>query len=187
MVSLLFCMTWRCNMVKIPKIILILYMLDILFGVVFCTDYFVGRPFWKLTELFHLEHEKNFPTWYSSMQFFIIALFFSIFLYNNFRRDNVRAWLLLLLPLLFLLLSIDEVAELHEWFGYKLDILLPGGSRKETAFGYTGIWMFVVGGPFFICCVLLFRSLKDFFTKSPKALNKFIIGLLFLVGGGCRY
>jgi hypothetical protein len=66
----------------------------------------------------------------------------------------------------------DEVATLHERLGNKLDIFLPGGSRQNTLFSTTGIWMFAIGVPFLALVGFLFLSVRTYFRHTPAPLIK---------------
>lgn len=75
-----------------------------------------SKEFWQF---FHLDREGNLPTWFSSSQFFLLAIVFAaIFLverYDSPARRTARVWLLCAVGALFL--SIDEAAALHEMVG----------------------------------------------------------------------
>ena len=89
---------------------------------------FVRLP-WLLRQLFDLDEENNLPSWYSSIALFIT----SIFLWLCAREKQAigdawkRQWKILALG--FLVLSIDEVAGMHETFNsvVKINWAIPGG------------------------------------------------------------
>ena len=135
----------------------------------------------KFTEVFDLDLENSLPNWYSSLQLFAVAGLFAIFARCRFDRRSARAWALLALPVIFLALSIDEVAEIHEWAGLKVDeLLLP---RGDTPFVLTGLWMFVIGVPFLAALVSLIHSVRVFFKATPHVASKMVVGTLVLMGG----
>lgn len=52
--------------------------------------------------------------------------------YVKFDKENKASWTLLLWPLVFTTLSLDEAAKIHEWLGGKIDFLFPGRTRENT-------------------------------------------------------
>jgi hypothetical protein len=172
---------------RIPALILIFFLIDLALGLGYIVNELVGRPYEKLTLLLDLSRESNLPTWYSSMQWFCVAIFLGLFAHSNFRLAQIRSWLLPIVSLLFLALSVDEVARIHEWLGEKTDILLPGGSRANTLLHQTGIWMFVIGIPFLATFVWLFFSIRMYFQYSPNALIKLFVGMLTTLSGALGF
>ena len=132
---------------RVPIPILALLAIDIGFGVAYLLIYVAAQPTF-LTPLLNLDVESNLPTWYSSIQWFCVAGLLAIFAIRNFSFSQKRSWPLLALPVVFLGLSLDEVAMIHERIGIRSDAFLPGGSRANTLFIKTGIWMFLLGVPF---------------------------------------
>ena len=65
-------------------------------------------------DLVNLGVESNVPTWFTSMQFLVIALTLSTLAFREVQQRRPRSWALLSAPILFLVLSIDEIAMLHE-------------------------------------------------------------------------
>jgi len=168
---------------EIPAPIALLLVLDLALGLSFLANFLVGEPSRFLTYQINLAGEANVATWYASTKLFGIAILLALFALPHFRRDNWRAWLLAGLPLLFALLSADEVAQIHEKIGHKSDALLPGGSREETAFAITGIWMFVVGIPFLVALLTALYAIRDYFRESAGSLGLFVCGVLVWMFG----
>lgn len=79
---------------------------------------------WLIQQLFDLDEENNIPTWFSG--FLLLNNAFFLFLIAGTKRDYVLHWKLLALG--FLILSIDEVAGLHESFNTATDVnwAIPG-------------------------------------------------------------
>jgi hypothetical protein len=115
------------------------------------------------------------------MQWFCVATLLGIFVYHHYVRST--SWLLLMFPLVFLFLSLDEVAQIHEKLGSMSDLLLPGASRTHTLFSKTGIWMFVIGIPFLVIFVGLTFSLRSYFQHAPGAFVKILLGMAITLGG----
>ncbi len=168
--------------VKIPRLIIFFFVIDLLLIFLYLINWGIGQPFLKLTSLLDVDGEKSLPTWYSSIQLFTIAIFFFVFAFENFNYKNAQTWFLILFPILFLTLSLDEIVQIHEWFGVKSDILLKGGTRKNTAFHITGIWMILLGIPFAALMLFLFHFLKRYLDERKVILKKYIVGLLIFIG-----
>jgi hypothetical protein len=168
---------------RIPPAILIFLVIDLALGLAYVVNYLAGQPFRPLTRLLDLNGECNLQSWYSSMQWLCVAILQGIFAYRNFSRSSRRSWLLVALALLFLAFSVDEVAQIHEGLGKRMDMMLPGGTRKNTPFSHSGIWMLVIGGPFIIFFAWLAYSVRGYFWRAPGAYVKLVLGMaLFLTG-----
>ena len=147
----------------IPLPVLVLFAVDVLLLFVYLVHYFLGRPFGRIiTRLIDLDAERNISTWFSSLQLFLIGLLFVILAYllqQRGVREGVKWYWLL--ALVFVSLSLDEFAGVHEQLGLISDALLPGGDREGTVFQRTGIWMFLLGIPFIIFMLLVARKLHE--------------------------
>jgi len=168
----------------VPVPILLFFAMDIGFGVAYLLLYLDAILYPAiLTPLLDLDGEANLPAWYASVQWFCVAGLLAIFSIRNFSFSQKRSWLLLALPLLFLGFSIDEVAMIHEEIGVLSDRFLPGGSRKNTPFIKTGIWMFLVGVPFAAFVAGLMISIRTYFRRTPGALVKVCLGMAVTLVG----
>lgn len=170
--------------VRIPTPVFIFFILDVVLGVAYIFDYLAGHPYRPFAAFLDLNGEGNLPTWYSSIQWFCVATLLGIFAHNNLSPSRGKSWLFVLLPLVFLALSLDEVAQIHEWLGRKSDkVFLPGGSRKNTPFAHTGIWMLVFGVPFLAGFVALTLAIRSYFQRAPSALVKILLGMAVTLVG----
>ena len=91
-----------------------------------CYHYLVEKLPWLLRQLFDLDEENNIPTWFS--HFLLLNNAFVLFLIASATPSEKRYyWWTLALG--FLVLSIDEVAGLHETFHSMIDInwAIPAG------------------------------------------------------------
>lgn len=163
--------------------IFLLLLADLGLGLFYFGNYLLGEPSGFITLRFDLNGEANVPTWYSSVKLFSIALLLALFASRVIELSNWRTWLLAGLPLLFLALSADEVAQIHEWLGLQTDALLPDGTRRGTFFRVTGIWMFLIGIPFLIIVLAILYMLREYFRDAAGALKLFVYGLLVLLFG----
>ena len=89
--------------------------------------------------------------------------------------------------MVFLLMSIDEIAMFHEWIGYRLDYFLPDGTRQNTPFDYTGIWGLAIGIPALVLLLLMWYRLRQFFFLTPATAGRLLIGSCFLIIGAAGF
>jgi len=167
----------------VPHWIGILIIVDCVVVGVYVADHLLGSPIRYIEEFVDLNREGNLPTWYSSVKWFLAASLLAVTGYVNRNHRGRSVWVFALLPLLFVLFSLDEIAEIHEYLGHLSDALLPGGTRDGTPFSVTGIWMFVVGLPFLILFGLLVRNLRHWFVGAPSSLIKIIVGVVVSLAG----
>lgn len=94
--------------------------------VLYVINYTVGELPWLLLQLFDLDEEYNLPTWFSS--FLLLNNAFILFMISQGPTTSHRThWRVLASG--FLLLSIDEVAGLHETLNTAIEMnwAIPGG------------------------------------------------------------
>lgn len=169
---------------KIPFIVRLLFLVDLSLCFTYLLSYLFPYhydPF--LFRLFDLGGEANIPTWYSSIKLFSISALAALFAYRKFDCVHITSWLLILLPILFLLLSVDESASIHEWLGGKTDYILLDAKREETLFKITGTWMFIAGVPFFIFFLILMVSIKKYFDGKKYVLMMIFFGMMIFLSG----
>ncbi|MDG1204632.1 MAG: hypothetical protein P8N51_04610 [Pseudomonadales bacterium] len=102
-------------LVSLLAIVCILVACHLVLGYI---NYNIVEVPWLLTQLFHLDEENNIPTWFSSF----LLLNVTFFLFLKFQSTSVFKTHWLLVSLGFLILSLDEVAGLHETFNTAIDI-----------------------------------------------------------------
>jgi hypothetical protein len=168
---------------RIPVFVAFFFIADIALLSFYIVNQVVGTPFDTLTRLLDLNGETSLSNWYSVIQLACVAALTGLFAFRNVRTGQIRTWPLLLLPLIFITLSIDESVSIHEWLGEKSDALLPGNSRENTLFTETGIWMFLVGIPFFAGFLGIIYILRRYFRTVPGVLPKFLMGLAIMATG----
>lgn len=168
---------------RIPTIVAFFLIADIALLSFYIVNQVVGTPFDTLTRLFDLNGEASLPNWYSVIQLACVAALTGLFAFRNVHTGQIRTWPLLLLPLFFIALSIDESVQIHEWLGQKSDALLPGNSRENTFLAETGIWMFLFGIPLFAGFLGIIYILRRYFRTVPGVLPKLLLGVAILVTG----
>ena len=167
---------------RVPGLVLGFFACDLAMALIYLVNWGLRQPFFTVSLLVDLDGESNLPTWYSSIQLFIVATFLAVFAFAKFDKKNILSWTLLIWPIVFLGLSIDETAQIHEYFGAKSDILLPGGTRDNSVFHETGIWMFLLGIPFLLFMVGLVFSLKKYLGGSWRLIRVFLTAAVVYIG-----
>ena len=166
-----------------PRVIKILVMVDLALAAAYLLDRAAGQPWWFLTAFIDLNGEQNLPTWYSSVQWCFVGVLLGLFAWSKLSLVQPRSWLLMALPVIFVGFSLDEATQIHEWLGGKSDALLPDGSRVNTPFLRTGIWMFLLGIPFLALFSALILSVRVYFLRAPGALARLLLGMAIMLAG----
>jgi hypothetical protein len=167
----------------IPRVVAFLFGLDLGLALVYFANYLLGRPVDPLTTFIDLDGEANLPTWYASIQWFGVSAALWVFAERQFVRSQIRSWLLVLLPAVFLAFSLDEVAGVHEWVGGRSDALLPSGTRAASPFATTGIYFIVIGAPFVILFAGLIIAIRPYLGRFPRAFALLAAGMgVFMTG-----
>ena len=164
----------------IIRLIVVLVIAEVALGLAHLINFLIGDPF--RGSLF-LGSEQSVGTWFSSGQLLVVALVAGAAVYPRVSRADPTSWLLLILPLAFLFLSLDEIAMFHETIAAGSGRFLPGGSVSGTPFSRTGIWMFLLGVPFLILATLWLYWFTGRFHPPTRIVRKMTAGtLVFLTG-----
>lgn len=128
----------------------------------------VAYPSWRFEEIryrFDLDAESNIPTWYQAALLGLIAgvLFSTATVAKRSRAGHVLHWRGLAVT--FVVLSLDEVAQLHELLGGRQD---APGSRLTDLFGLRDLVYFdwVAAGVAFV--LILGVLLLPLFLRLPR-------------------
>jgi hypothetical protein len=89
----------------------------------------IGAPFWTIDALFSLDHEPTIPGWYSSVKLLLLTCLLAA-LSVSIGAGRGR-WILLGVAFLFLLMSCDEAAAVHERLQRLLGNRLPDGITDQ--------------------------------------------------------
>ncbi len=111
------------------------------------------------------------------MQWLVVAAVLAPIALRDVERRRPRTWGLFLVPGLFLVLSIDEVARLHERLGVWLDE--AAGIGRELP--YTGGWFFVVvpaAGAWAVVAAVVFWP---YLRERREAVTLLVAGLSLLL------
>lgn len=137
-----------------------------------------GAPFRKINRLVNMNEEGNIPAWFSSVQWMSVAGLFGFVAWQS-RRKGDRSWSVsTLLAVLFALLSMDEVAQVHERLSIGLSDKLMGGQGP-----YGAMWLVALGLP---VAFVLWRGalrLRAAFDAAPGSLRLYLAGLALFTFG----
>lgn len=154
---------------------------DIIMAVLYILDNLLGHPFYIVTRLVDLDGEANMAAWYSSSQILFLGLLFGLFAFIMCDRKPSPLLPAGALSLMCLALSLDEIAQIHEWIGNQSDKLLAAGSRKSSLFSHTGIWMFLLGPLFLIAVTFLWRRLSPYLRDRERVVRLYLLGFCVYV------
>lgn len=154
---------------------------DIMVAFLYILDNALGHPFYILTRLVDLDGEANLPAWYSSSQILFLGLLLGLFAFIMRNRKPSPLLPAGALSLICLALSLDEIAQIHEWIGNKSDQLLATGTRKGSLLGHTGIWMFLLGPLFLIIIAILWRKFSPYLRGRERVVRLYLLGFLVYI------
>ncbi|MBC7896352.1 MAG: hypothetical protein H7066_13130 [Cytophagaceae bacterium] len=163
---------------RLPRLVKAFFAADLLVGVPYIVNQLIGRPFTKINRLVDLDDEANFPSWYSSVQWAVVAALMGFAVYRLHKRGAKAALPLFILAAIFLGLSLDEIAQLHE----KLSIGVSGkvGSGQGAL---KTLWLPALGIPLLIVLGVAASRAKVAFDEAPGSLKSLVIGLVIFAFG----
>ena len=139
-----------------------------------------------MRRLFNMGAEASIPTYFSTLQLFLAALLLSLISRNEYETSNPDRWRWALLALGLLIMSVDEVAQIHDVL--VADIVRPI-VREAQGFS-SDKWYYVVFGemPWLVAYLplvgLLFAVYVPFLRRLPRRyLILFISAGIMFVGG----
>ncbi len=163
-----------------PRLVACLFAIEFAFIGIYILSSWTWIPY---RDLFDLDHEKGLPTWFATIQLFVISVLYGIFAWSRPSLSLSRRLIVWSLPLLFLALSIDEFVSLHELLGRKSDSLLLGVEREASTLHRTGSWMIVLGAPFLVAVVSVFFAIRQDFDHCQRAWSRLVFGVVILLLG----
>ena len=133
--------------------------------------------FYGLAALFELDNENNIPTWYSSVLLLLSAVLLALTAHAQPAASPwTRYWWGL--SLIFLLLSVDEAASLHEKFNRPVRELLDMGASVHFAWVVPASLMLLV---------LVMGYARWLFSLPPRSRNLALISASLYVGGAVGF
>src|ERR687898_935604 len=130
--------------------------------------------------IFDVGEERSIPTWFESIQFLLCSILLAVVAVAKKQRNDRYILHWSVLSIILLLLSLDEVASIHEAIGQQSERLLhsvtgftPGGAIK---------FFWVVPGTIFVIIVLL--AYLRFLADLPRSTRHSFLfaGALFVLG-----
>jgi hypothetical protein len=158
--------------------ILALIAVEILF-VVAHLSLFAVAPESGLRHMFNLDKEYNFPSYFSSMQLFLIGLVLMLLGPLTVGREQVPTWFLVLGGLGFVFLSADEMLGLHERLTRNLATLSWTPRFRDDH----GIWIFVYFALLPVILLVVWRPLRALWRVRRSAILLGLVGVGVMVAG----
>jgi len=157
---------------KFIKHLIIINIALIILHLVFCYININLEPsllLYEIGERFNMDNEISIPTWFAQILLFVIASLFA-FIYIDEKR---KEWLFL--SLIFVFLSIDEGAEIHELMIRPFQEILGIDS---------GLFFFAWIIPVLVIVFILGIAFLKFFNSLPKKIKLllFFSAFIFILG-----
>lgn len=130
--------------------------------------------FISFLDLFSVNAEKTIPTWYATVLLFGSAVILGVITAVKYQTRDLQTKYWAGLSIIFLYLSIDEGAVIHELFSTPLE-------ETFNTSGYLTFGWLILFIPLLLIFALLY--LRFLFHLPPRIRNLFILAGLFYVGG----
>src|SRR5215204_7391089 len=136
--------------------------------------------FLKPLRIFDVGEERSIPTWFSSIQFLLCSMLLAVIAVAKKQRSDRYSLHWSALSIIFLLMSLDDVASIHEAIGAQSERLL----HNTTGFTPSGPLKFfwVVPGTIFV--LIVFVAYLRFLADLPQSTRLLFLfaGALFVLG-----
>ena len=173
------------------RLVASLLILDAALVVAYLVEEASGQPIDRLGQLLDVGDETSVSTWYSVVKLFAVAALALTFAWSHLRVDAAqrdrRDWLLVALGLGILLISIDEITQIHEWIGVRSDALLEDGDRASSPLPETGLWTILIGIPAVIMFAAMLYLLRPRLNAQPGAYRLVAGGMAVLLIGATGF
>lgn len=130
-------------------------------------------------DMFNLNDESTLASWFSSLQYFCIALIFLQHTQQN-KTASVSPFLFLIASLGFFFLSIDEAVTIHEKLNHQLKHIEFLPSFK----GHNGIWIYLYLALLLPLIIIMYKPLVQLWKAYRHPTIIMAIGFAILVFGG---
>lgn len=163
------------------RIFISLICAEIILVSIYFIDFWLAAPIERIHFWFDLDSEVSIPTWFSTIQLFMIGLIPLMVAYNTKMTPPPSKKGLTIFGLGFIYLSMDEGSSIHERLTYEFynNPLVP------YFHGTHGIWIVVYGAIGIIVLLFLFKDIWAVCKTFKKEALIFIIGMIiFLAGTG---
>jgi hypothetical protein len=134
----------------------------------------------KPLSLFDVGDERSIPTWFESVLFLLCSMLLGVVAVAKKQRSDRFSLHWGVLSIIFVLLSLDEVATIHEVIGAESERLLRDIAGYEPGGAISYFW--VVPGAVFVLIVVL--SYVRFLVDLPRRTRRLFLfaGALFVLG-----
>lgn len=168
----------RARVRRVPTPVRLLLACEAVLGALYVVDWALGHPSDQIRRIVNLDGEANLPTWFSSMQLFVLGILLASSAgWTSSWRDR-RTWPALAAALLSIAMSCEEVTQVHEWLAVRSDRLLPGDIRKvvHAILPNTGAWTLIFAPPFILASAILWRRFRRTLEGQPAVARKYLLG-----------
>ncbi|RME65774.1 MAG: hypothetical protein D6782_05595 [Alphaproteobacteria bacterium] len=169
--------------VRIAPIIASLFAVDIGLGALFLGNYFLGEPYWPVTQIVSFRGENTLSAWYSSLQLGLLAGLLALLAHRARSLALPRRCALIAFTCLVLAMSADESVLIHERLGKALTAAIAGDGAVPVYAARSGYWTYVLGLPAALGLGAVLWLASDAFRAAPGALVKLGGGLALLMLG----
>ena len=130
--------------------------------------------------IFDVGEERSIPTWFESIQFLFCSILLAVIAVAKKQRNDRYILHWSVLSIILLLLSLDEVASIHEAIGQQSERLLHSATGLTPSGAIKFFW--VVPGAIFVCIV--FVAYLRFLANLPQSTRRLFLfaGALFVLG-----
>jgi hypothetical protein len=175
-------MVLAINAKTIVRIIIIAVLLITLAGLAarFALYMWGEVEFLQPLRLFDVGEERSIPTWFESIQFLLCSMLLAVIAAAKKQRNDRYSLHWGVLSIILLLLSLDEVASIHEAIGQQSERLLHSATGLTPGGAISFFW--VVPGAIFVLIVLL--AYLRFLADLPRTTRRLFLfaGALFVLG-----
>lgn len=167
----------RSEALRVPHIVVACFILDVALALLHtAVEFAIRAGVLSETDLFHLGREENIPTWYSSTKLGVVGLVFLCTAFLIAKASKLDRLAVLLGAAMFIVLSVDETALLHERIGD-----LVNTDSIHSRFIESGIWPILCAPVFVIGIVVVYRLGRRLLKRNVTAI--LASGLAILLAG----
>jgi len=161
------------------KILRALVLSELLFIVIYFTDFSFGHPVWRISELFDLDSDSSIPTWFAIIQLFMIGFITLLVAFSQKTTPPPSKKGLIIFGLGFIYLSLDEGSSIHEKITHEFynNPLVPYFHGKH------GIWIVVYGIIAIIITLILIKDIIAVCKSFSREALIFALGMIIYLTG----
>ncbi len=130
--------------------------------------------------IFDVGEERSIPAWFESLQFLLCSILLAVVAVAKKQRGDRYSLHWSILSIIFLLLSLDEVASIHEAIGQQSEHLLHSATGFTPSGAISFFWV-VPGAAFTLIVVLAYLRFLAHLPQTTRRLFLFA-GALFVLG-----